>query len=222
MSWLFHKILKAIRDPKKFGGSRQYWESRYRTGGNSGGGSYGKLALYKAEFLNKFIAENQIKSVLEWGCGDGNQASLLQCSEYLGLDISPTAISICRKKFEFVPGKSFALNEDFSPGKSIELALSLDVLYHLVEDKVFETYVNRLFESATKYVIIYSCNFESEPTANHVKPRRFTNFVELHFPQWELIFTESNPFPMTVMNDPETSWSNFFIYGRRSDFSSRE
>ena len=36
-----------------------------------------------------------------------------------------------------------------------ELALSLDVIYHLVEDTVYESYMGQLFDSATKYVIVY-------------------------------------------------------------------
>ena len=54
--------------------SDQLWEKRYAKGGNSGAGSYGKLAVYKAKVLNEFIEENknEVNSVVEFGCGDGN------------------------------------------------------------------------------------------------------------------------------------------------------
>src|ERR1041385_8036217 len=81
------------------GGSAQYWEARYREGGNSGDGSYGRLASFKAQVLNDFVARNQIRSVVEFGCGDGNQLSLAQYPKYLGLDVSPTAVLNCAARF---------------------------------------------------------------------------------------------------------------------------
>nr|BFF27640.1 hypothetical protein GCM10025732_56050 [Glycomyces mayteni] len=60
---------------KEFPGSAAYWEKRYADGGNSGGGSRGTNAEFKAEVLNKFTAEHGIESVIEFGCGDGEQLS---------------------------------------------------------------------------------------------------------------------------------------------------
>ena len=70
MWWSWH------RRARRFRGSAQYWETRYRTGGDSGAGSYGRLAKFKAESINGFVRENGIHSVIEWGCGDGSQLSL--------------------------------------------------------------------------------------------------------------------------------------------------
>lgn len=47
-----------------------------------------------------------------------------------------------------------------------DLSLSLDVIYHLVEDEVFETYINTLFKSARRYVIIYSSNSDDNEECN--------------------------------------------------------
>ena len=68
-----------------------YWEGRYRAGGNSGAGSYGRLATFKAGFVNGFVELNAIRSAIEFGCGDGNQLSLLSVPRYTGVDVSPTA-----------------------------------------------------------------------------------------------------------------------------------
>ena len=38
-----------------FGGSEAYWKRRYQLGGDSGRGSEGKAAEYKAEVLYAFI-----------------------------------------------------------------------------------------------------------------------------------------------------------------------
>jgi hypothetical protein len=37
------------RRHRKFSGSKAYWENRYADGGNSGAGSYNRLADFKAE-----------------------------------------------------------------------------------------------------------------------------------------------------------------------------
>ena len=84
----------------KFFGSNQYWESRYDTGGTSGDGSYGKLAKYKAEIINSIIINEKIQSVIDFGCGDGNQLEYFSIPKYIGLDVSKTAILKCIKKFE--------------------------------------------------------------------------------------------------------------------------
>jgi hypothetical protein len=37
---------------RAFPGSASFWENRYREGGSSGPGSYGRLSEFKAEILN--------------------------------------------------------------------------------------------------------------------------------------------------------------------------
>src|SRR5437660_1578196 len=75
-----------------FLGSKDYWEGRYVEGGDSGHGSYGFLAAEKARFLNAFIEKHHVASVIEFGCGDGNQLSLARYPRYLGLDVSEAAV----------------------------------------------------------------------------------------------------------------------------------
>ena len=64
--------------PKRFSGSLSYWEERYSTGGNSGVGSYGKFAEFKATTLNEFVAKHNLRSVIEFGCGDDHAKSGLR------------------------------------------------------------------------------------------------------------------------------------------------
>src|ERR1700744_3995435 len=79
------------------GSSSSYWESRYASGGNSGVGSYAQFARFKADVLNTFVAEHKVQSVIEFGCGDGNQLKLAAYPKYLGLDVSETIVAKCRK-----------------------------------------------------------------------------------------------------------------------------
>lgn len=195
-----------------FPGSEKYWKERYATGGNSGVGSYGKFASFKAEVINKFVSEHEIRSVIEFGCGDGNQLKLANYPTYLGFDISKTAVDLCRETFKRDSSKSFKLIDEYDNERA-ELTLSLDVLFHLIEDEVFETYMMRLFNSSDKYVIIYSSNTDEneEREAPHVKHRHFTRWIKEHLQEWSLIEHIPNKYPYKG-NYLEGSFADFYIY----------
>ena len=185
------------RIPKKlkFNNSGQYWEDRYAAGGNSGDGSYGDLAEYKANRINKFVLEHGVNSIVELGCGDGNQLSLFEIDEYIGLDVALSVVELCKNKFENDDTKQFIhLTSDYDLVEG-DLAISLDVIYHLIEDDVFNTYMQRLFACAKNHVIIYSSNTE-EPFGGksvHCKNRKFTDWVVANVPEWKLVEMETNP-----------------------------
>ena len=127
-----------------------FWDNRYKNKGNSGKGSYGLLANFKAEIINNFINENNIYNVIEFGCGDGNQCSLFKIDNYLGLDISPYIINYCNNKFENNSKYNFKIyNNDYLNSEKYELSLSLDVIYHILDDNEYKKYMEDLFNSSS-------------------------------------------------------------------------
>lgn len=213
------KIHSLLRPNKlSFTTSQEYWEKRYQVGMTSGSGSYGRLAEFKADFLNDFVQKNKIDSVIEFGCGDGNQLTLANYPTYLGMDVSDKAISLCKKKFNKKESYTFLNTNTTDPREgSFDLALSLDVIYHLIEDDVFETYMRRLFKSSNRYVIIYAYDFDKKYSTLpvHEMGRNFTIWIEKNVAQdWELIEVIKNAYPYKA-NDPDnTSQSDFFVYKR--------
>ena len=207
------KVLEAVRSPSRFTGSSSYWEVRYERGGTSGPGSYGELALFKAEFLNALVSERGVTSVCEFGCGDGHQLSLAHYPEYVGLDVSKTAIDLCVRRFRDDASKSFFL---YSPEHFVDhagvfkadLVLSLDVIFHLVEDDVFERYLHHVFGAARRHVVIYSSNSELPDPAPHVRHREFTSWVATNIGGWRLEEVRINDVPDAV--------ADFFLYSRHS------
>jgi SAM-dependent methyltransferase len=184
-----NRIAVKLRSRKagKFPGSEAYWEQRYRKGGNSGLGSYGKHARFKSQIINGFILEHDITSVIEFGCGDGNQLKPAKYPRYTGFDVSESAVALCREQFSTDPAKEFRLMKDYR-GEKADVALSLDVVYHLVEDSVFEKYMAVLFAASDRYVIIYSSNSDTQHgyESPHVKHRKFTDWISIHAPRWKL------------------------------------
>jgi hypothetical protein len=93
--------------------------------------------------------------------------------------------------------------------------LSLDVVYHLVEDSVFDAYMRRLFESARRFVIVYSSNMDQDWPAEHVRHRQFTKWVEQHRPDWALQHTLKNAYPHDAADPEQTSFADFYVFAPR-------
>jgi SAM-dependent methyltransferase len=209
---IYWKLLARKNEPKPFPGSAEYWERRYSAGGNSGAGSYALFAEFKAEVLNGFVAKHQVKTVIEFGCGDGNQLALAKYPAYLGFDVSSTAIAQCQALFKSDTHKSFFLMSEYN-GESADLALSLDVIYHLVEDNVFEHYMRTLFDAATRYVIIYASDSNNNRgyEGTHVRHRKFTSWIQENLSNWELVEQLPNRYPYHG-DYRKGSFADFFIY----------
>lgn len=212
-TWVY---VKFVVPSKKFSGSTEYWKNRYQKGGNSGDGSYDRLAEFKAEVINDFIRKHDIQTVIELGCGDGNQLLLAQYPKYLGFDVSDDAIKTCINKFHNDPSKAFLNMSQLSTQKA-DLSMSLDVIYHLVEDEVFDSYMRQLFDCSNQYVIIYSSdrNQQDKLQAPHVKHRKFTQWVEQYASSWILTDMIPNKYPYN--GDTEvSSFADFYFFKKAS------
>lgn len=196
--------------------SSAYWEARYRTGGNSGAGSYGRLATFKAAFINAFIADNQIHDVLDLGCGDGNLLSLLNVPRYVGIDVSPTTLSSCASRFASRSNYAFLPPAQLDGIPPADLAVSIDVIFHLIEDATFSRHIDDLYSHAMRFVLIYASNHDSA-WAPHVRHRRFSDHVAAHWPMWRLLAHLPNRFPFDPARPNDTSFADFFVYGQTTE-----
>jgi len=203
---------KKKRPKRPFSGSSSYWEERYSAGGHSGVGSRGKLAEFKAAVINEFVATHELRSVIEFGCGDGNQLTLAKYPTYCGFDVSETAVAKCQKLFAGDASKHFRLMAEYE-GEKADVALSLDVIYHLVEDDVFKNYMRILFESSNQYVIIYSSDSDDNRgyEGTHIRHRKFTEWIQRNAPHWKLIEHIPNKYP-SQSGYGRGSFADFFIY----------
>jgi len=212
------KIHRRLTGAPQLTPSGEYWEERYRTGGNSGAGSYDHFAEFKGEIINAFVSENSIGTVIEFGCGDGNQLGYFQFPSYIGFDVSQSVISICTEKFKHDSSKQFRLMSSYGTERA-DLSLSLDVIFHLVEDEVYLDYMKKLFFSSDKYVIVYSSNSgedENPPVAPHIKHRRFTDWVDSYAPDFKMIKHIPNIYPFDG-DGLKTTFSDFYIFQRLNE-----
>jgi SAM-dependent methyltransferase len=189
--------------------TKKYWEQRYKEGGNSGAGSYGRLSKFKSDIINNIIKKYNIKTILDLGCGDGNQLSYFKINNYVGYDISKTIILKNQIKFKYDNTKQFIYNLSILNNKKFDLVLSLDVIYHLLEEELYQEYLNNLIKYSNKYILIYSSN-KIHFNNKHIKERKFTNDLKK---KKEIEFIQFIPNKYPFKNDPiNESISNFYLY----------
>jgi hypothetical protein len=176
--------------------SKEYWENRYKSGGNSGIGSQGIIAEYKAKVINDFVKNNNIQTVCELGCGDW-LFSLFKVSEYTGFDVSEFVVE--RNKKIYKHKFTTSMNEL----TLYDLTISMDVILHLIEEEVYQQYMKDLFRLSNKYVIVYSTNKDEILGGIHNIFRKFLPDVPQEF---ELIEFIDNPH-----KGPNTQ-ADFFIF----------
>jgi 2-polyprenyl-3-methyl-5-hydroxy-6-metoxy-1,4-benzoquinol methylase len=183
-----------------------YWEERYRGGGNSGPGSYNASATYKASVINNYINKLKIRTISDYGCGDGNQISLLTGFEvYHGCDISSYIIDRNVARFKDRNNMFFYKNVEDLPES--DMTMSLDVLYHVSRMSDFVAYLTRLFNKSKKYVLIFSTDrdVENQSEESYIYFRRFTDWVEKNMMGFKLVETLKGG-----------AGVDFYLYERRS------
>lgn len=180
--------------------SKEYWGNRYKSGGNSGVGSQGLLAKYKALIINRFIKDNNIQKVCELGCGDV-QFTLYDIPKFTGYDVSNYIIEQNKARF-----KQHIFTSSIEELDSYDLTMSLDVILHLIEDNVYQEYMKNLFRLSNKYVLIYSPNRNEILGGIHNKYWEFLPDVPKNF---ELIEFIDNPHKGALTQ------ADFFIFKKQ-------
>ena len=164
-----------------------YWETRYKRGSNSGGGSYGESAKLKGDYVTNIINIYGIKTINDHGHGDCNQLKYITGYEkYTGYDISET---IRKKCIELYSDVNNIFIDSIDKFEECDLSLSLDVLYHIVDYNDFVNYIHNLFDK-TKYVIIYGMDIDMENDP-HVVSRQFTDYIENNINNFSLVSVEA-------------------------------
>lgn len=164
-----------------------YWDRRYRTGGRSG---QRRLAAKKLDeryrtrgrLISQFALSHQVSSVLDIGAGDGRQARHLDVPGYLGVDPSTEAVALASQN---CPDKSFEVLSDPEPR---DMHLSLEVIFHLIDDDTYRQHLDLLF-SADRFVAVWASDHDATGAA-HVRHRKWTPDV----PEgWRLIVGQPVP-----------------------------
>jgi len=130
-----------------------YWDRRYLSGASSGGGSVGRTRDWKWGLIDEHV-EISGKSVLDVGCGDLSFWENRDCKRYTGLDFSDVVIE---KNLLRRPDWSFRCTDASEPADlSTQIVLCLDVLFHVLEDPVYEGILRNLSRWTEEKLFIYT------------------------------------------------------------------
>lgn len=147
--------------------SKQFWNNRYATGGNSGYGSYGEQLAWKLGWLSGL----NIKTISEIGCGDfnfgKNLLDIYPYAKYTGEDFSDVIVEKNKKLF---PEQTFTTNLDEVP--PADLLLCVDVLFHVLDGEELKKLLLELNYRWIKYLAITAYE-RDEYLGTHVVVRKF-------------------------------------------------
>jgi hypothetical protein len=178
-------LRRLLRPPKPFN-YITYWQERYQQNGDSGAGSYGLLADYKAAVINRYLREQAIQSVIEFGVGDGHQLTLIDYPSYLGLDVASSSIERCCQRFAHDQRKSFLL---YRPSAfqnhgvlQADLVVCLDVLYHITDEADFRKTLADMVSCTARFLLLYTQLYPLGNQGLHIADRALVPYLRL-FPE---------------------------------------
>ena len=126
----------------------------------SGPGSTVEHTSVYRDFLSDFIRYNNIRSVLDLGCGDMEVMSNvnLHGAEYLGVDVIAGRISDNAKRFPTLKFEHRDLMTYEIP--EVDLVICKDVIQHWTNQEI-RAFLVRLMTAPVKVALITNCNYGS-------------------------------------------------------------
>jgi trans-aconitate methyltransferase len=123
--------------------NKRFWNERYNTLPQLGSGaaSRGWAAVVKQEIFRRVIAANNIKTIVDIGCGDmcWYTEGVLKGAEYIGLDISDVIIRKNKERFTDLTFITQDISENFPSDVNADVCMCFDVLLHQCNERQFES-----------------------------------------------------------------------------------
>jgi hypothetical protein len=152
--------------------AKDYWDSRYSSGGDSGYGSYDGQLTKKLHWLDNL----SVHSIFEIGCGDFNFGSNLlkqyPSASYTGYDISDYIIDKNKRDYPYHEWIKRG------PFPDVDLTLCIDVLFHVLDDNEYSTLLINLHQQLRfgKYLAVTAYEYDTPKNQEydkHIKHRKF-------------------------------------------------
>jgi SAM-dependent methyltransferase len=194
---------------------RDRFESIYANdawGGGSGSGSQYKNVIEYVNFLSNFMNFNDVKSVVDFGCGDWSFSQYINWSniEYTGLDVSSFIIERNKKLYEKNNIK-FLQFQDVAQIRGGDLIIIKDVFQHL-SNKLISLYLDH-FKKMFRYLLVTNDDFPDSSTNSEINLGEW-RALRLDLPPFNE--TTATVFSWTIISKfpPVVRKRVYLIYGR--------
>jgi SAM-dependent methyltransferase len=127
-----------VNDERTEAFRRHYETENSHWGGHSGDGSLPYWTLEYRTFLERFIHMNDIRSVVDIGCGDWQFSRFINWSgvQYWGFDVVPSVVEKNQRRFGSDNVNFAVMPEDFAQIPAADLLIMKDVLQHLPDNEI--------------------------------------------------------------------------------------
>jgi len=132
-----------------------YASNSWRAG--SGIGSLAKRTTGYRKFIELFLQENSIKSVVDYGCGDWQFSHLIDWGEvkYIGVDVASAVIDANTRRYARKNVEFRLVDPHNLDLPSADLLISKDVIQHLSDEDV-NLFLKKILPKY-KYALITNC-----------------------------------------------------------------
>jgi SAM-dependent methyltransferase len=170
-------------ESKLVGIFNKHYHEESAWGGGSGWGSRLNFNISYIEWLKNFIVANQIRTIVDIGCGDWQFSKALYYQlnniKYLGIDCVQSVIDTNNKQYPMYAFQCHEISEDITNIPNSDIYIIKDVLQHWCEDRIYKFLNNLTTQKKYKYIII--CNCKSKFRAD-IKDGEWRPLSSQHYP----------------------------------------
>jgi SAM-dependent methyltransferase len=126
-------------------------------GGGSGGGSGPGHTVEYREYLARFMRDNNVRSVLDIGCGDWQHSCLIDWTgiNYTGVDVVPHVVERNRAAHS-APNVTFMLADGRTVPLDADLLIIKDVVQHWTTEEIIQ-FLDRMKRSRLRFGLLANC-----------------------------------------------------------------
>jgi len=197
-------------------GSGSNWIDQYAQGEPSGADD--RLDKTEADFLNAFVASNNVYSVIDFSSGDGAQLSYFTFPQYSRFDISKSSVASAQEAIQSRKNYRVSHLSEYD-GERADLTISLNAKKHLTQDSVYVDTLARVFRASDRYVIISNSNAKATTADKDAEHREFISWVKVNQPEFQLVAHFVNPYP-PVNDSTIQPFSRIYIFHKQPKWHS--
>ncbi len=138
----------------------------HRDGQGSGPGSASAYTSRYRAFLEAFIRDRKVRSIVDYGCGDWQFSKLVDWGdvEYVGLEIVPGLVDRLQADYGNERRRFVCVDADHPNIQGCDLLIAKDVVQHLTNGDIL--LLERLFSEKASH-IIWVNDLDQDPSKNN-------------------------------------------------------